>query len=137
MAITYETIAPFCEERFIRSAGPGGQNVNKVATSVQLRFDLKSCDTLTASQKARIEKKLESRLTQQGELLLRASEHRTQERNRQAARIRLVNLLNEAEKQQAYRVPTRPSLAAKRKRVENKTRRSSLKKLRGRVQPKD
>lgn len=135
MPIVYSDIAAFCEERFVQSGGPGGQNVNKVATTVQLRFDLAGCDTIPDAAKARIRRKLESRLTKDGELLVRASEHRSQDRNREAARSRLITTLNEAAQRQAYRVPTRPSLSAKKKRADSKTKRGQVKKLRGRVKP--
>ena len=137
MPITFEDIAPFCEESFIRAGGPGGQNVNKVATAVQLRFRLDACTAIPDAAKARIRNKLQSRLTNDGELILKASEHRSQERNREAARMRLLNLLKESSKRDKYRVPTRPSKTAKARRTDTKTKRGSVKKLRGRVSPSE
>ena len=135
MPIKYSDLAPWCEEKFIQGGGPGGQNVNKVASTVQLRFDLAGCDAIAMPAKLRIQRKLESRLTNDGVLILKANEHRTQELNRDAARSRLVAMLNEAASRPKFRVPTRPSRAAKKKRADTKTRRGAVKRLRGKVDP--
>lgn len=135
MAVTYEDIAPWCEEKFIQGGGPGGQNVNKLATTVQLRFDLANCTAFAEPTRNRMWRKLESKLTNDGALIIRANEHRTQERNREAARSRLVSMLNDAARRQKFRVPTKPSRTAKKKRADAKTRRGAVKQLRGKVKP--
>ncbi|MBB36872.1 MAG: aminoacyl-tRNA hydrolase [Hirschia sp.] len=135
MPITKADIVPWSEENFIRGGGPGGQNVNKVASTVQLRFNLAECETIEAPAKARIMRQLQSRITNDGELIVRSNEHRTQERNREAAWARLLTMLNEAARRPKFRVPTRPSRAAKRKRIDTKTKRGAVKALRGRIDP--
>ncbi|MCD7060863.1 alternative ribosome rescue aminoacyl-tRNA hydrolase ArfB [Pelagibacterium xiamenense] len=115
---------------FVRAPGPGGQNVNKVASAAQLRFDLRGSPSLPEAVKSRAAKLAGTRLTTQGEIVITASSYRTQERNREDAVARLVALLRRAATPPKKRVPTRPSLSAKRKRTDAKTRRGAVKKLR-------
>ncbi len=120
------------EEKFVHSGGPGGQNVNKVATSVQLRFDVRQSTSLPDHVKRKLQALAGSRMTQNGVLILTANKHRTQERNRADARARLVALILDAAKPPPpRRRPTRPSLGAKRRRMDSKTKRGAVKKLRG------
>lgn len=114
-------------EQFVRSSGPGGQNVNKVSTAVLLRFDLKNCETLSAYIKSRAAQLAGSRLTKSGEILIQAERFRTQEQNRDDARNRLIALLKQASERPKFRKPTRPTLASKRRRLEKKTQRGSTK----------
>ncbi|MBW3578205.1 MAG: aminoacyl-tRNA hydrolase [Actinobacteria bacterium] len=118
------------ELRFARSGGPGGQHVNTSATKVELRFDLEETDALTDAQKQRVRERLGSRLTNDGVLVLHASEHRSQTRNRQAAVGRLRNLLRDALEVRTQRKPTRPSRSARERRLQHKRERSEVKRLR-------
>lgn len=113
-------------ERFIRASGPGGQNVNKVASAVQLRLDLTAAG-LPDDVRARLVRLAGKRLSQAGELVVTAQRHRTQERNRAAALATLIALIRRAEASPAKRVPTRPSTAARQRRLEDKARRSRTK----------
>ncbi len=116
---------------FSRSGGPGGQHVNTAATKVELRFDVDASRSLTDAQKAAVRQHLRRRITVGGELLLEASEHRSQARNREAVLARFASLLAEAlAPPPAPRRPTRPSRAAKQRRLDSKRRRGERKRLR-------
>ena len=121
------------ELQFIRASGPGGQNVNKVSTAVQLRFDVAHSPSLPEDVRARLMKLAGNRLTNEGELLIEAKRHRTQERNRQDAIARLVELIRHANEKPKPRIATNPTKASKKRRLETKRQRSETKQSRGRV----
>jgi ribosome-associated protein len=121
------------EERFIRAAGPGGQNVNKVSTAVELRFRLGGFTVRPDDVRERLESLAGRRLTLDGEIIIRADEHRTQDRNRAEAQARLVNLIKQAAHRPKPRHKTRVPRGEKLKRLEGKVRRGDVKAKRGRV----
>jgi ribosome-associated protein len=118
------------EERFIRASGPGGQNVNKLASAVQLRFDVRGSPNLPDDVRYRLERMAGRRLTRQGVLVISAQRHRTQERNRQDALDRLIELIRRAAVAPLPRRATKPSAGARERRLQSKKRRGSVKDLR-------
>ena len=117
-------------EDFVRSSGPGGQNVNKLSTAVQLRFDLRHSPSLPNDVALRLMRLAGSRLTKEGVLVITAQRHRTQERNRQDARDRLIEMVRQAAVVPVKRRKTKPTKASREKRLESKKRRGNIKGLR-------
>ena len=119
------------EESFVRSSGPGGQNVNKLASAVQLRFDVRGSPNLPDAVRLRLERLAGSRLTREGVLVINAQRHRTQERNRQDALDRLIALIALAAVAPRPRRPTKPTAGSRERRLEGKKRRATIKSWRG------
>jgi ribosome-associated protein len=118
------------EESFIRASGPGGQNVNKVSSAVQLRFDARASRSLPNDVSIRLQRLAGNRLTNEGVIVITANRHRSQDQNRNEARERLFDMIREAANPPPPRRATKPTRAAKKRRVDSKVKRGHIKKMR-------
>lgn len=125
------------EEQFVQASGPGGQNVNKVASAVQLRFDIDASTTLPEAAKGRLQKLAHNQITKEGVLIIEAKSHRTQGRNRRAALEKFAKLIRKSLKSPRKRKKTKPTRASQERRLENKRIRARKKKLRKSPPPTD
>jgi ribosome-associated protein len=123
------------QENFIRASGPGGQKVNKTSSAVQLRFDVLHSDSLPNEVRERLKHIAGNRITSEGELIIESNHYRSQERNRQEARRRLVQLIRQATRRPKARKPTKPTAASQKRRLEEKRRHSEKKRLRRDLPP--